>query len=116
MKFELTTLYVTNMEKSLHFYNEILEMPIVKRQPIGNGKELVFLGVEGEPNLELIPVEEAPDYSGFSIGFSVDSMAFIKERLRQNNFDVEPDEEPGEGPQICFFDGPNGEKIELIEW
>lgn len=116
MKFALATLYVKDMEKSLEFYNKILEIPIVRRQLMGEGKELIFMGIDGEANLELIPADEKVNYSGFSIGFTVESLLSTKEKLNINGYTIKPEISPNNFTTICFLNGPNGEKIELIEY
>lgn len=116
MKFALVTLYVQDMEKSLTFYNNILEIPIIKRQPIGSGKELVFLGIDNEVNLELIPSEDKITYSGFSIGFETKDLPSAKQRLADNGYAVKREFSPAPSTTLCFLDGPNGEQIELIEY
>jgi hypothetical protein len=102
------------MRKSLDFYNAMLEIPIISRQPIGPDKELVFLGVEGEANLELIPTDEDISYSGFSIGFEVDNLPAMKERLAANGYAIKREFSPEPSMTLCFLDGPNGEEVELI--
>ncbi len=114
MRFALATLYVKNMKKSLAFYNAMLEIPVIKRQPIGPDKELVFLGVEGQPNLELIPTDDDMSYSGFSIGFDVDDLSAMKERLAANGYAVKREFSPDPSTVLCFLDGPDGEEVELI--
>ncbi len=114
MTFSLATLHVQNMEKALHFYHTLLEIPILRRQPIGPGKELIFLGVEGQPNLELVPAEEAVVYSGFSVGFEVDDLAAIQERLAANGYPVKHEMKAGPSLTLCFLQGPCGEEVELI--
>jgi lactoylglutathione lyase len=114
MRFALATLYVKNMKKSLVFYNAILEIPVIRRQPIGPDKELVFLGVEGEANLELIPTDENMSYSGFSIGFDVDNLPAMKERLAANGYVVKREFSPDPSTVLCFLNGPDGEEVELI--
>lgn len=116
MKFSLVTLHVNDMEKTLAFYNKLLEIPIVRRQPMGPGKELVFMGVNGEPNLEIIPSDTEVVYSGFSIGFDVENLAAIKERLAANGYMIKREMSPGPSFILCFLDGPNGEEVELVEY
>lgn len=115
MKFALATVYVMDMEKSLAFYNELLGIPIISRQPFGPGKELVFLGIDGQANLELIPAEGKVIYSGFSIGFEVEDLKAVKEKLSQSGYAFKREASPQEGLTLCFFEGPNGEEVELIE-
>lgn len=114
MNFSLATLYVRDMRKSLKFYNELLGVPITARQPAGPGKELIFLGVEGEPNLELIPSDSEYTYSGFSIGFDVDNLPEIKAKLEAAGYPIKREINPSPALTLCFLNGPNGEEVELI--
>ncbi len=114
MKFSLATLHVQDMEKAVAFYNGLLEIPIIRRQPIGGGKELMFMGVDGQPNLELIPSTEPVSYSGFSIGFDVEDLEAIKQKLAQNGYPVKHEMTAGPSTVLCFLQGPNGEEVELI--
>lgn len=114
MKFSLVTLYVNDMEKSLKFYSELLEMAIIHRQPAGPGKELIFLGIDGNVNLELIPSDTEVSYSGFSIGFDVEDLLIVKERLESNGYKIKREMSPSPVLTLCFFDGPNGEEVELV--
>lgn len=116
MKFALVTLYVKDMEKSLAFYNTLLEVPVIRRQAIGPDRELVFMGVDGEVNLELIPSDSEVVYSGFSIGFEVENLVTAKERLAASGYTIKREMSPGPTVTLCFLDGPNGEEIELIEY
>ncbi|MDL2327586.1 VOC family protein [Ruminococcaceae bacterium OttesenSCG-928-A11] len=116
MKFALASLYVSDLEKSLHFYNTLLEMPILRQMSGPGGAELVFLGQEGGVCLELVSAKAPETYSGFSLGFEMEDLAAAKKRLAAGGYPVL--EELAAGPQttICFLDGPNGEKVELIEY
>jgi len=116
MKFALLTLHVKDMDKSLAFYHELLEMPIVRRQPPGPGKELVFLGQDGDVNLELIPAEGDTVFSGFSAGFVVEDLAAVKERLAAHGYPVKREFSPNPSLILSFLDGPDGEEIELIKY
>lgn len=116
MKFALATLYVNDMEKSLTFYNEILEIPILRRQATRHGTELIFLGIDGEANLELIAAEEKVHYAGFSIGFTVEDLSAIKEKLSLNGYPVKQEISPDPSVTLCFLDRPNGEDVELIAY
>ncbi|MDR2940934.1 MAG: VOC family protein [Clostridiales bacterium] len=116
MKFALVTLHVKDMQKSITFYNNLLEIPIVRRQPAGPDSEMVFFGKADEAQLELVPSDTNISYSGFSIGFEVDSLATIKERLASNGYNIKNEFSPVPTTTLCFLDGPNGEEVELIEY
>lgn len=111
MKFALATLYVTDMPKSLVFYNQLLEIPI-----LGNHEnKMVFLGLEGHPGLELIATDTPTPHSGFSIGFEVPNMDAITARLAQNGYPIKRQFSPDGTTKLCFLDGPDGEEVELIQ-
>lgn len=114
-RFSLVTLHVNDMEKSLKFYTELLEMPIVRRLPYSGGREIVFLGVEGQPILELIPSDGFTTYAGISIGFEVEDLQAAKQRLAENGYVVAREFSPNPSLTLCFFDGPNGEEVELLK-
>ncbi len=114
MKFALTTLYVKDMEKSLLFYHELLGMPVLRRLSMGPGREIAFLGTLGDVNLELIASDAAVSYAGFSIGFDVDDLAAAKKKLAANGYALKREIKPAPAVTLAFFDGPNGEEIELM--
>lgn len=116
MKFALTTLYVNDMKKSLKFYNEILGIPIIRHQTMGTNSEMAFLGIDGDVNLELITSDENIEYKGFSIGFNVDNLSEIKATLVENGYNIKHEMSPNPSLTLCFFTGPNGEEIELLEY
>jgi lactoylglutathione lyase len=115
MKLALVTLYVNDMEKSLNFYNTLLEIPISGKRQMAAGKDLVFLGDAGHVNLELIPCDTQTSYQGFSIGFNVENLESAKQRLSAAGYEIKREFSPMPSVTLCFFDGPNGEEIELIE-
>ena len=114
MKFALTTLYVKDMEKSLFFYHELLGMPVLRRLSMGPGREMVFLGTTGDVNLELIASDATVTYAGFSIGFDVDDLVAAKERLAANGYVIKREINPAPTVTLAFFNGPNGEEVELM--
>lgn len=114
MIFSLTTLYVQDMEKSLSFYNGLLGLPIVRKQLLPNGQTLLFMGMQGQPLLELIPSEQAVSYSGFSIGFNVEDLPSLRQRLAASGYAIKREFSPDDTTILCFLNGPNGEEIELI--
>jgi lactoylglutathione lyase len=74
MKFLWTTLYVKNLETSIDFYQEYLNLKLVKQFKVGE-MELAFLG-EGETQVELIhdPTRILHHSKDISIGFLVDDL------------------------------------------
>lgn len=69
------TLRVHDLETSLHFYNQVLGLPIERRFE-SRGKQIAMLTMDGQAKLELIQGSEQvvqPD-CGISLGFEVESL------------------------------------------
>jgi lactoylglutathione lyase len=76
MQFLHITISVKDMGTSLDFYHGLLGLKILRRIPTGGGGELVFIGEEGQPSIELVSGHDGGTAkSGFSIGFRVDSLS-----------------------------------------
>ncbi len=58
MKFQWTTIQVTNLDKSLKFYKDLLGMKIAKVIEGGN-HQIVMLGEDDDAKIELIPISTA---------------------------------------------------------
>jgi lactoylglutathione lyase len=117
MTYMHTTVHVSDMEKSLGFYQGLLGLGLVRRSPSGDG-ELAFLGEAGQPNIELIcrPGETKPAYSGFTLGFRVDSLKDWTARLEQAGYPlVRGPISPNPAVSFSFFHDPDGIEIQLLE-
>lgn len=117
MKFSLLTLYVEKLEPSLIFYRDLMGMAEVERIQTPNGA-IVFLGENDNVQLELIESSEhkGMKYTGFSVGFDVEQMEIEIEKLEAKGFrKISGPMSPNGSTLLAFFEGPNGEKIELIQ-
>lgn len=118
MNYLWTTIQVKDMKESLNFYQNILELPIQRKFNPDEKTEIVFLG-DGETNIELIDVKNKVDISfgnDISIGFEVDSIDSITEKLKKEGITSETKVlQPN--PHIKFFyvRDPNGLKIQFVE-
>ena len=105
-------IYVTDLEKSLQFYETIL--PVETKETLNwNSLELMFLRGEGFV-LELIPAT-LPDSRTTHIAFAVESVETKIMELQQ--LEITPTEGPYKlenGWQTVFYEGPDGEEIEFI--
>lgn len=118
MKFCWSTLMVRDMEESLRFYQEIIGLPLERRQKAGPGVELAFLG-DGETKVELICNEAKRNITvgqDISWGFetqSVDEMmeSMLKKGICIHSGPFQPN------PHVRFFYvlDPNGLKIQVVE-
>ncbi|MDL2237958.1 VOC family protein [Christensenellaceae bacterium OttesenSCG-928-K19] len=118
MKFSLATVFVNNMEASLHFYHGLLGLPIQAMRPAGNG-ELAMLGMEGQPQIELIfdPQQTQNTYAGFSLGIEVQSLEGATALLaKEGHPTIRGPICPMPGVRFSFVHDPNGITVQLIEY
>jgi lactoylglutathione lyase len=113
MKFVHVTLFVKDLEKSLEFYHGVLGLPITRRIPNGP----VFLGEEGEPQVELIGGQEKPAFSGFAVGFTVDNLEEATKKMEDAGYKkLRGPISPSPTTTFSFFHDPDGVEIQLVEY
>lgn len=120
-----TMLRVSNLEKSIGFYTDILGMTLLRRKDFPDGKfTLVFLGYGDEAEntvLELTHNWEAGEYdlgTGYGhIAIGVDDVYAACERIRQAGGVIvrEPGPMMHGTTVLAFVEDPDGYKIELLE-
>ena len=120
MKITLFTIRVTEMQKSIEFYESILKMKIVRKLNPNENRQLIFLRGEGEVMVELIEnrsiVKLDKVSSNVSIGLFIDDMDKILELLKSQKILIKrgPITVPN-GNRLLFIEDPNGVEIEFIE-
>lgn len=116
MKNLWTTIMVKNMDESLKFYTEILDLKI-DRQLETPELAIAFLG-EGETKLELIKRKDFSDitYSGFvSTGFQIEDSKAFQKYLKEMNCEIDGPYKPNPHIEYFFITDPDGYKIQLVE-
>ena len=123
MKLLHTMVRVKDIDASLRFYTELLNMKLEKKKRLDDC-ELYFLNdEEGTTQLELTYNDETPE-NGYDLGsgfghfaFSVKSLEKIKKKLHNLGYEYlyEPFDLTGKGTKIAFIKDPDGYEIELIE-
>ena len=122
MKFLHTMIRVKDLQKSLDFYQNLLNMTFVKKKKLDDC-ELYFLeDEENTAQIELTFNDDTPE-NGYTNGnafghfaFSVDSLDEFTKKM--NELGYEYLWEPFEiftGTKIAFVKDPDGNEIELIE-
>ena len=108
---------VTDLEKTVSFYKEVLGLKEMNRHTSGRGSQLVFLKApESEELLEICKYDESgpvivgPDL--MHLAFEVDDMGAFARHAASKGY---PLSEGGPGSTIAFIDAPEGYEIELIE-
>lgn len=110
------TLRVRDLEASLHFYNNILGLPIERRFE-SRGREIVMLGTEGQPKIELIQsTDQVLKPAGVSVGFEVVSLDEAIAHLNKQGIPVARGPITP-NPRLRFFYvlDPDGFEVQIAE-
>lgn len=115
MNFAHIGIKVTQMAESIKFYTEVLNCTIIKEDKFPQA-HLVFLSAHGT-TIELIFKEENDqrEYGPIEhLAFLVESLDAQVALLERKGITVTNPRVVGEN-RIVFFDGPDNERIELME-
>lgn len=111
------TVTTENMQETVDFYQWLLDLPIHRRFPMGNGGEIVFFGEPEETKFEVIyqPDAKVKAADGVTIGFAVVSLKNKMDLLDSRNIPHSPVISPNPHAAFCFFTDLNGVNIQLFE-
>lgn len=121
MKFLHSMIRVNDIDKSLKFYEEILNMSLKKTKRLDDCTLYYLEDEEGTAQIELTYNDEKKTYelgNGFGhFAFSVNSMDEFTSKLKNFGIDYlyEPFVLDATGTKIAFIKDPDGYEIELIE-
>lgn len=113
---------VKNMDASIRFYTEVLQMKLVDRVALNPEVELAFLSFAGQESVQIeligrghdgLPNESIVHH----LAFTVSDIEAEVERLKSLGVKM-IDERPRtilDGVQIAFFYGPDSEQLELFQ-
>ncbi len=125
MKADHMAFEVSDMDRAIAFYTEVLELPLLSRQvDEGHGEAFAFVGVEG-CNIELLQLLNGPRFSGATIrpsycphfAIGVDDLDQVVQRLAEKN--VYPVKGPLEITGMVrwvYFADPDNNIIEFVQW
>ena len=123
MKLLHTMIRVKDIEKSLKFYTELLNMNVVDKKRLEDCWLYFLSDEENTCQIELTFNDETPQ-NGYNVGngfghiaFSIDSFEAFTKKLNENGYKYlyEPFDLTGKGSMIAFIQDPDGYEIELIE-
>ncbi len=127
MRYLHTMIRVFDLDKSLHFYQDVLGFKVQRRDDYEKKQfSLVFLTASGDsaegPAIELTYNwdREQPYHRGDAYGhmaFAVDSIEEVGKKLEAAGlqFSWGPGSTPSGDRRMAFVDDPDGYEIELIE-
>ena len=121
MKMEHVGIMVNDMDESLAFYQNILGLELRSREWLNDSIELAFLFFPEQPSVEVELVYGGPvENEGIvnHLAFTVENIEAELVRFKVAGVklvDEEPQSILNGTVKIAFFQGPNGEKLELVE-
>ena len=112
---------VTDLEKTVSFYKEVLGLAETRRSTSGRGSQLVFFKAPGsEEEIEICKFDESgpvivgPDLT--HLAFEVDDIdAFARHAAAKGYPLSDGPHRSSSGGAIAFVDAPDGYEIELIQ-
>jgi lactoylglutathione lyase len=120
-----TMLRVTNLDKALDFYCNVLDMKLIRRKDYAEGRfTLAFVGYGDEMNstvLELTHNWDTDSYDQGSayghIAIGVDDVYATCDRVKAKGGKVIREAGPMKGGRtvIAFLEDPDGYKVELLQ-
>lgn len=117
MKFQWTTIQVTNLDNSLKFYKDLLGMKIARVIEGGN-HQIVMLGEDDDAKIELIPISTASRENlgnGVSIGIAFKRLDDLVEKIKSKNIPVVGPITPMPDIRFFFVNDPDGYTIQLLD-
>ncbi len=113
---------VNDIERTVKFYEQALELKVARRSVSPRGAQIVFLATpNSDEEIEICQmppgapaVQVQPDL--MHLAFEVDSIAAFAAAIEQKGFKLsDGPTKTGSGSVIAFIDAPEGYEIELIE-
>ena len=117
MRYAHTTIIVSDIEKSIQFYEEEPGLTILNKNSAGS-KTLAYLSdKDGDTQIELIQDENEKIYSGsgISIGFEVENVEEYMEKMNSMGYQTTDIISPNPKTKFFYVNDPDGLKIQLIE-
>jgi lactoylglutathione lyase len=111
---------VSDLEKTVSFYKDVLGLKELRRHTSGRGSQLVFLKApDSEEEIEICkfdqsgPVVVGPDLT--HLAFEVDDLETFAREAAEKGYPLSDGPHASGNGKIAFIDAPEGYEIELIE-
>ncbi len=112
---------VADLDKTVHFYKEVLGLEEVKRSTSGRGSQLVFFKAPGSDELieickfdESGPVVVGPDLT--HLAFEVEDLEAFAKHADSLGYPLsDGPHKSSNGSALAFIDAPEGYEVELIQ-
>ena len=111
---------VSDLEKTISFYKDVLGLEEVRRHTSGRGSQLVFLKAPGsDVEIEICKFDESgpivvgPDLT--HLAFEVEDLDEFAKKAAVKGYPLSDGPHSTSTSRIAFIDAPEGYEIELIE-
>src|SRR5881392_999441 len=111
---------VTDLEKTVSFYKDVLGLKEVRRHTSGRGSQLVFLKApRSDEEIEICKFDESgpivvgPDLT--HLAFEVDDLEKFAKEAEAKVYPLSDGPHSTGSGKIAFIDAPEGYEVELIE-
>jgi len=112
---------VNDLERTVKFYTEALELKVAKRSISPRGAQIVFLATpNSDEEIEICQLPNSPSVQVqpdlMHLAFEVEDMTAFVRNLEQKGYKLSDGPTPhGAGSVLAFIDAPEGYEVELIQ-
>jgi lactoylglutathione lyase len=116
-----TRMRVNDLERTVKFYEEALELKVARRSVSPRGAQIVFLATpNSDEEIEICQLPNSPSVQVqpdlMHLAFEVDDLKEFTTKLEKKGFKLSDGPTPtSSGSIIAFIDAPEGYEVELIE-
>ena len=112
---------VTDLDKTIHFYEKVMGFEIAERVTSGRGSELVYFNIPGgHEQIEICkydssgPVMVGPDLT--HLGFEVEDIEAFAKHAESLGYPLsDGPHKASDGFTFAFIDAPEGYEVELLQ-
>lgn len=106
---------VNDLEKSIHFYETLTQLSLVRRFKADPGEVAFLSHGEDETEIELIYMPEGQNFEGkgLFLCFETDQLEKNHQLALSLNINPSPIQNPGDGTQYFYVYDPNGVSVQL---
>ena len=116
-----TRMRVNDLERTVKFYEQALELKVARRSVSPRGAQIVFLSTpNSDEEIEICQLPNSPSVQVqpdlVHLAFEVDDLKAFTAQLEKKGFKLSDGPTPtGSGSMIAFIDAPEGYEVELIQ-
>jgi catechol 2,3-dioxygenase-like lactoylglutathione lyase family enzyme len=116
-----TSIYVTDLDETDSFYQTILGLPVIAKEPgrhvffqVGASNVLLAFIADATLKGDQLPSHGAKGPGHFALGIDGNSLDAWRKKLQENGVAIEKEVEWPRGGKSIYFRDPAGNSVELI--